>query len=112
LLLFLFPLSSFIICFLIWRKHGRDPKLNKTIVPEFEIPDNLSPLEMGGIMKRGKIHNNSITATIIRLGFLGYLKIEEKKKTFFLATKDFKLVRTDKPLGDDLYDVETPLLIH
>jgi uncharacterized membrane protein YgcG len=107
----LFPLLAFIACFYFWYKYGRDPHFKKTVVPEFEIPENLTPVEMGGIMKKGSLHNDSITATIIRLGFLGYLKIEKQEtKILFVKVSDFKLIRTDKAVGADLYKTEEIIL--
>ncbi|MCX6797718.1 MAG: DUF2207 domain-containing protein, partial [Candidatus Falkowbacteria bacterium] len=92
-------------------KYGRDPHFNKTIVPEFEIPENLSPIEMGGIIKKGGLQQNAITATIIRLGVMGYLKIEKiEAKVLFINSSSFKLTRTDKKLGPDLYLAESYIL--
>lgn len=107
----LFPILIFIACFRLWKKYGQDPKFNKTITPEFEIPEKLTPVEMGGIMKKGNLHPNSITATLIRLGFLGYLKIEKiDTKVLFIGQSDFKLIRTDKTIGADLYEAEKIIL--
>lgn len=105
-----FFILTFFICFYVWKKYGRESRLNKTIVPEFEIPDNLTPIEMGGIMKKGALHNNGVTATIIRLGFLGYLTItKEEQKNVFVGS-DFKLSRTDKVVGAELYEAEKFIL--
>ena len=68
---FLFPVLVFIICFVIWWKYGKDPKINKTIIPEFGIPENLSPIEMGMLITDGKFKNDFITASIINLAVKG-----------------------------------------
>lgn len=102
-LFLMLSLGAFIICFRAWKKNGRDPRLNKTIIPEFEIPENLTPIEMGGVLNRGTFNDKALTATIIRLGVLGYLKIEQEKS-------DFKLIRTNKLIGDDLYELEKNVL--
>lgn len=104
-------LSVFFISYRLWRKYGDDPKFDKTIIPEFEIPENLSPIEMGGIMKSGGFDNKFITASMINLAVLGYLKIEEiVKEIVFIKTKDYKLIRSDKEVGADLHKSEILLL--
>lgn len=111
ILFLLFPLLTFSICYYFWNKYGRDPLSKKTIVPEFEIPENLTPIEMGGILKTGALENNSIAATIIRLGVLGYLKIDKvDTKVLFMAASDFNLIRSDKVVGADLYEAEKYIL--
>jgi len=100
-------LVVFIICFRLWKKYGRDPRLNRTIVPEFEIPEDLSPLEMGGIMRKGGFRNSFITATVIHLAAQGYLKIESVvEKIAIFTINDFKLIRTEKKVLSTLYPVD------
>ncbi|MFZ4648702.1 MAG: DUF2207 domain-containing protein [Patescibacteria group bacterium] len=101
------PVIIFFISYFLWNKYGRDPHLNKTVIPEFEIPENLSPMEMGGIIKKGKLEKNSLAASIIRFGVFGYLKIEKTDRQIaFLEYSSFTLIRTEKQLGDDLYEAE------
>lgn len=86
-------------------------KTRQVIVPEFEIPENLTPIEMGAIIKQGKLDKNSIAATIIHLGFLGYLKIERvEKKMLFFNSSDFKIINTNQPVAEDLNSLETYIL--
>jgi len=107
----LLPLLTFFISYRLWRKYGDDPKFNKTIIPEFEIPENLSPIEMGGIMKSGGFDNKFITSSMINLAVLGYLKIEELvKEIIFIKTKNYMLIRSDKEVGADLHKSEALLL--
>ncbi|MFZ2882426.1 MAG: DUF2207 domain-containing protein, partial [Candidatus Moraniibacteriota bacterium] len=73
-------LVSFIVAFLIWKKYGKDPRMDKTIIAEFEAPENLTPLEMGVLMNSGGFKNEYITASIINLAVRGVIKIEEKEK--------------------------------
>ncbi len=111
ILLLAIILATFIICLKLWKKYGRDPHFSKTIIPEFEIPENLSPIEMGGIMRKGGFSNNFITATIIHLAASGYLKIENAtEKIAFITITDFKLIRTEKAVTDSLYAVEALVL--
>lgn len=94
------PLIAFAICFVLWRKYGDDPKFSKTIVPEFEIPNNLAPIEMGMVMTNGKLRNNFVTATIINLAVKGKIKIEDISKKGVLSQKDFKLIMLEKTVDD------------
>jgi len=111
LLFSILPFITFLICFFVWKKYGRDPHSHKTIVPEFEIPEKLTPIEMGGVIKKGGLHDNATAATIIRLGVLGYLTIKkEENKIAFIKVTDFELNRTDKPIGADLYEAEKFIL--
>jgi hypothetical protein len=107
----LIPLLSFYICYKLWRKHGDDPKMVKTIIPEFEIPENLTPMEMGVIMKSGGFGNNAITASIVSLAVKGYLIMqEEKEKILFVKYNEYKFIRTEKEIDDKLYKGEAKLL--
>lgn len=82
---------SILVCMILWSKFGRDPKLNRTIVPEFSIPENLSPLEMGPFWANGGMNPKFVTAAIINLATKGYLKVEEQKG--FLRAKKFIFTR-------------------
>lgn len=91
LLSFILPIITLIICYLIWNRFGKDPKIKKTIVPEFEIPENLSPIQMGTLVYSGGFKNNFISATIINLAVKGFISVEEiKTKILLISSKDFK----------------------
>jgi uncharacterized membrane protein len=101
LLQFILPILTLILCFLVWKKHGKDPRVKKTIVPEFEIPENISPMQMGSLALSGKFKNNFISATIVNLAVKGFISIEETKDKFlFFNVKDFKLkkLKSDEEL--------------
>jgi len=106
----IFFVLIFFTSFYVWKKYGKEPNLNRTVVPEFEIPDNLTPIEMGGVTKKGALHDNGVTATIIRLGFLAYLTIAKEEQKNVFVSSDFKLTRTDKSVGADLYEAEKFIL--
>jgi len=76
---FLAPLIVFVCLFLIWLKYGRDLKINKTIIPWFEIPGNLSPMEIGLIISGGKWSRKIIPASIINMAVKGFISIQEIK---------------------------------
>ena len=113
ILSFIIPIIIFIITFLLWRKYGRDPKSNRTIIAEYDVPDNLTPIESISIIKE-RISNKNISAEIIFLAVRGYIKIEAIDKKFLFIkdrdyvirkTKDIKIEnKTDKELMGFLFD--------
>lgn len=96
--LYLIPLLAFIICYKIWNKYGRDPKINSAIAPEFEIPDKLSPFDMGMIYSNEIFNNSYLSASIINMAVKGIITIEEIPKKSILGKKDFLIKKiADKP---------------
>lgn len=87
---FLLPIFVFIGCLFLWLKYGKDPRVDKTVIPEFEIPENISPMEMGMLITSGKFKNDYLTASIINLAVKGSISIEETKSGLF-HKKDFIL---------------------
>ncbi|HPN54528.1 MAG TPA: DUF2207 domain-containing protein [Candidatus Moranbacteria bacterium] len=86
------PLVTFIICFFLWYKYGKDPKVDKTVIPEYDAPGNLSPIELGMLMKNGRFDNNLITAEIIYFATRGIITIKEtSEKILFFNSKDYEL---------------------
>jgi len=84
--------------FLRWRKYGRDAKGKGVIIPQYEAPDNLKPIEAGGLADF-KVENRDVIATIIDLAIRKYLKIIETKKSRLIG-KDtlnysFELLKPD-----------------
>ncbi|MCX6810391.1 MAG: DUF2207 domain-containing protein [Candidatus Berkelbacteria bacterium] len=84
---FLIPIIIFFLIFWLWKKAGRDPKINPVVVPEFEIPEKLAPIEMGLVLSDGILSNQYISASIINLAVNGILKIEK------VGSKDFKITK-------------------
>jgi len=91
LLYYLLPLLLLLISIMLWKKYGRDPRDNPTIVPEFGVPEDLPPMELGMIYSDGSLKTNYISAALINLAVKGYLKIEEIPKEGLLGQKDYKL---------------------
>lgn len=90
------PLIVFIICFLIWKKYGQDPAMRKTVIAEYEAPDNLGPLEVGLIKNSGSLDNKFITAAIIQMAVDKILTITETEtKILFITSKDYRLDKTN-----------------
>jgi hypothetical protein len=88
---FVFPLLILIRMLLIWIRRGRDPKGRETIIPEYEVPDNLTPAELGIIMEE-RCGQREIIAEMIGLADKGYLSItkEESGDYIFKKLKDPK----------------------
>ena len=90
---FLIPLIALLLCFPIWAKYGRDPKINSAVAPEFEIPEKLSPLDMGILYSDGMMQNHYLSASIINLAVKKYLKIEQIAKQGVFGKEDFLLTK-------------------
>ena len=97
--------------FVHWRRYGRDPKGRRVIVPEYEAPDKLTPIEVGTVADF-RTDNRDITATIIDLAVRGYIKIIEtvhdRKILKDTKTYSLRLIQTN---FSDLNDFEKTLLI-
>lgn len=92
----LLPLIIFIICFYLWSKHGKDPSVDKTIIPEYEIPENLTPIETGMLMTNGVLKKEFISAGMIYLAVNGLITIEEiETPLLFIKRKDYRIKKTD-----------------
>lgn len=94
LFFYLIPIFVFLICLKLWQKYGRDPKINPTIAPEFDIPEKLSPLEMGLVYSDGTLKNQYISASIINLAVNGFLKIKKLEKKGIFGSEDFEFTKT------------------
>jgi len=93
----LLPLLVLIFCYLLWLKFGRDPRINPTVAPEFEIPEKLQPMEMGVVYSDGLLKSQYISAAIINLAVKKIIKIEEIVEGKIFKSKDYKLIRTGEP---------------
>ncbi|HNZ86624.1 MAG TPA: DUF2207 domain-containing protein [bacterium] len=106
------PIIAFIFCFIIWKKYGDDPRDTRTIIPEYDIPDNLDPLLLGVLWKNGVLKNNFITAAIINFAVKKILTIEEVEKKFLFKSRDYILRKLDnKKAEESLSDTERLLLV-
>ncbi len=91
----LLPIFILLLCFLLWKKYGDDPNINKAITPEFDPPENLSPVKMGMLFHNGGYLPNFTAATIINLAVKKAIKIEELKKTIW-SGKNYRFTLLDK----------------
>ncbi|MCX6724060.1 MAG: DUF2207 domain-containing protein [Candidatus Staskawiczbacteria bacterium] len=89
---FLIPIGVFLYAFSRWRTYGKDPKMKKPIPPEFGIPDNITPMQMGMVLSHGLWKNNFVTAAIIDLAVRKFITIEQtEEKVLFFTQKSIIL---------------------
>jgi uncharacterized membrane protein YgcG len=92
------PLLTLILSLWYWYKKGRDAKGTGTIVPQYDVPDDLTPMEVSGIANE-KVSTDQISAEIIYLATKGYLKINQLEERFIRLVKstDYELIRLKDP---------------
>jgi uncharacterized membrane protein len=78
-------------------RYGRDPRIKRSIIVEYDPPDNLKPAEIGTLVDE-YADDRDIVATIIDLAVRGYLKIKP------LGNKDVEIEILRE--GDDLEGYE------
>jgi len=100
--IFLFlPLLVFLICFYVWRKYGKDPRVDKTVIAEYEASGRLRPLELGVLMTNGKLKNTFITAAIINLAVKGLITIKEiDQKILVFHSRDYEFTKNSNPAAE------------
>ena len=87
------PVLVFAVMFNIWFTRGRDPKGRGTIIPEYDVPENLGPLESAALT-HGGVTPQAISAAIIDLAERGYLKIERiTEKGLIFDSTDYMLTK-------------------
>ena len=91
------PLISFWYMLSQYFRYGRDPRIKRSIMVEYEPPDNLKPAEIGTLVDE-YADDRDIVATIIDLAIRGYLKIKP------LGNKDVEIEILRE--GDDLEGYE------
>jgi uncharacterized membrane protein len=78
------------------------------VVVEYTPPDELRPAQLGVILDE-RADTKDVTATIIDLAVRGYVKIEEKEKTWIFGSKDWRLTRL-KDSEDELQSYEKKVM--
>ncbi|MEM0476539.1 MAG: DUF2207 domain-containing protein [Candidatus Aenigmatarchaeota archaeon] len=104
------PFFVFVYLFIKWLRKGKDFKIKKPIVVQYEPPDNLRPAEVGLILNQ-RITGKEITATLIDLAVRGYIKIQEVFDNNS-KDKDFELIKLKdfENKQDDLREYEREIL--
>lgn len=95
----LIPLVTFIFMFRKWYRKGRDAKGKGTVVAQYEVVDNLTPLEASVIINQ-KFNGKDIIAEILYLATEGYIAIERVVEKRFIG-KNVDYVLTLKKLPDE-----------
>ncbi|MFA6601459.1 MAG: DUF2207 domain-containing protein [Candidatus Paceibacterota bacterium] len=90
----LLPLLTLILSLIYWYKKGRDPKGTGVIVPQYDVPEELTPMEVGGIVNE-RVDSRDISPEIIYLATRGYLKINEleTRSLGLFKSTDYELVK-------------------
>ena len=107
--IFFLPIAVFIIMFLVWWFFGKDPKGKGTIVPQYEPPRGLTPMEMYGLVHQDVTHA-AVTATIIDLARRGYLKIIYTEKKGLMGSSTSYEFEKGKDQDDTILSHEKWLL--
>jgi uncharacterized membrane protein len=95
----IFPLLTFIICFLFWYRYGREEKFDKTPMPEFTVPDDLSPMSLKMVSTIGNWQQDIITVGIISLATKGIIKITEKNKWSIWQPQNYEFENLENSEG-------------
>jgi uncharacterized membrane protein len=90
----LIPIMVFFTCLNLWFKYGKDPKMDKTVIAEYDAPERMSPIEVGMLMTNGALKNTFITAEIVNLATKDILTIKEvDNQILFFHSKDYEFTR-------------------
>ncbi len=85
------PILTLILMWMLWRKRGKDPLGFSTIIPQYEAPEGLTPIEVGTIIDESA-DNQDVSAEIIYLATKGYLKITRLEEKILIFNKtDYRL---------------------
>lgn len=79
------PFIVFGIMFFWWWKYGKEPSGKGTVIPFYEPPRSLRPMEADGLAKQS-VGNTAVTATILDLAQRGYLKLIYGEKAGLLGS--------------------------
>ena len=90
----LLPILTLIFSLLYWYKKGRDAKGKGVIIPQYDVPDSLTPMEVAGILNE-EVTTKDVSAEIIYLATKGYIKINQLEDSFigFIKRTDYELVK-------------------
>ncbi len=91
LFVIIFPLIIIFGLIVHWWRNGRDYKLNAPIVPQWEVPDNLRPAEIGIIIDEN-FDPQDLSSMIIDLAVRKYITIKQVKTgILFFKSADYEL---------------------
>ncbi|MBT4209422.1 MAG: DUF2207 domain-containing protein [Candidatus Komeilibacteria bacterium] len=90
------PILSFLLMLYFWYHHGRDPKGRGNIIVQYDSPKDMMPAEVGSLYDE-RVHSKDISAEIIHLAILGYIKITRIKKKHAFSKDDYVLEKLKEP---------------
>lgn len=105
----LIPVVAFIFMFQKWYRKGRDAKGSGVIVPQYEVIDNLTPLEAAVIIRQ-KFNARDLTAEILWLATQGYITITHNVEKKFLGKKTEFTLKLKNINTEKLADFDKQLL--
>lgn len=105
----LLGITVFIFLIYRWNRHSKDEKGKGFVAQDYEVPDNLSPIEVSAIVYQ-QVTYNSIFAELVYLAHKGYIQIKQidvplemypekivrYSKNAFMG-KDFQLILLKQP---------------
>ena len=102
------PLMILYFSYRRWNRLGRDPKGTGVIVPQYDVPENVTPMQCGGIVSE-EVSSRDFSAEIIYLATKGYLSIRQFQYGFLNLMSDYEL-KLLKTYGAELTVGDTKLL--
>lgn len=71
------PVVVLVVMVAVFRRHGRDPDVGRSVMVRYEPPEGLRPAEIGALVDE-RVDLRDIVATVVDLAVRGYLRIEER----------------------------------
>lgn len=104
------PLLVFAVMYVIWWTHGRDPRGRGTVIPHYEEPSALSPMEMSALLDQN-ISSKAVTAAILDIARRGYavLVFEGDQTGGWFKKKGKMILKKVKAADNNLKDFERTL---
>jgi uncharacterized membrane protein YgcG len=96
----LLPIPVGIFLFRLLKTKWKNKKL--TVIPHYEVPNDLDPL-MAGYVYKGKLDYKHISATIIWLATRGHLTVEKEGKKTYL-NKEVENIKQEASHIEDLFN--------
>ena len=84
-----FPLALLLGMAWLWWIRGRDPRLGRSKVVQYQPPEGFTPAEVGTLMDQ-RVDVRDITSTVIDLAVRGYLTMQPTQ-TSWLRRNDYRL---------------------
>ncbi len=109
LLNILLPIITIGVMMQRWWLTGRDPDGKKTIIAQYDPPDNLRPAELECLLNE-HASPKAISATLVDLAVRGYIKIIESEKDRLIGKSKEYTLRSLKAPDDKLRDYEREVL--